>query len=527
MTKRWHLGAVALLLLAYWTISLRHLAVVPPVYEDEPWISSAGWKLANEGIFGLDMFAGYYGLESRNYLFMPIYPLLLAPAFSAEGLGLFQARLVLVVAGGLVLVLTYALGRRLFESAVGLLAVLFLLLVRLTTVTPSQLTGIVFLDIARIARYDMLVPMFGLAALHVYHSMTDRQEWPGYFLAGLLTGLAGLSNVYGLFFTGALAILGLWQRASIRNLIAMAAGAGLPWLSYLAYVLADLPTWSNQTAYFAPRFDLLNWRWYRDNLLREPLRYQPGLGPLGWYYLGRPGFWAAVVAIPLSLVALGRRVKRAGRLGDPGPAVLFVPAVLLPIAFALLIYSKLINYSVAFWPLLALVVAWGSTNLWRRLAAPAAGRHLSRPRVLMLVLLLAVFLEGFDRIRVLERAAKQTTPYTDYIAQVRTYLPENGLILGLHNYWFGLDDYDYRSWAVPLFWQSDLYEQPRTLAAGLDELAPVAVLIDRRMRDLFAGDPVSGQIVRQWLAERGYELTGVVDDGTYGQMEVFRSPPVQ
>ena len=43
------LALVALLLL-FWSVSLRGLDMTPPVYEDEPWQSSTGWKLATEGL---------------------------------------------------------------------------------------------------------------------------------------------------------------------------------------------------------------------------------------------------------------------------------------------------------------------------------------------------------------------------------------------------------------------------------------------------------------------------------------------
>lgn len=115
---RWLLLA---LLLLYWAVSLHHLDVTPPVYEDEPWQASTGWKLATRGVFGSDMFAGYYGMDRRYYGFMPLHPVVLAVMFRAAGVGLFQARLEAVVMGLLTLALTYSLGSRLFRSAMGLL----------------------------------------------------------------------------------------------------------------------------------------------------------------------------------------------------------------------------------------------------------------------------------------------------------------------------------------------------------------------------------------------------------------------
>ena len=96
--SRTYLILLAILLL-YWAVSLHQLDVTPPVYEDEPWQASTGWKLATDGVFGSDLFSGLYGMESRYYGFLPVFPLLLAGTFRLVGLGLFQARLAAVVMG--------------------------------------------------------------------------------------------------------------------------------------------------------------------------------------------------------------------------------------------------------------------------------------------------------------------------------------------------------------------------------------------------------------------------------------------
>ncbi|MGH2536249.1 MAG: glycosyltransferase family 39 protein, partial [Candidatus Promineifilaceae bacterium] len=187
------------LLLAFWLTSLAHLDTVPPVYEDEPWQASTGWKLATEGVFGSDLFRGYYGMERHYYGYMPLHPLLLAAVFRLAGLGLFQARLEAVILTTFTLALTYALGRRLAGRAAAGLAVGLLLLARTGAHTPSQYTGIVLVDVARIARYDAAVPVFGLLSLHALWTAGERRGAAWYGLAGLLAALAGLSHLYGLF----------------------------------------------------------------------------------------------------------------------------------------------------------------------------------------------------------------------------------------------------------------------------------------------------------------------------------------
>src|SRR4030088_1418420 len=161
---------MALLCAAAFLISgLRHLDTVPRVYEDEPWQASTAFKLLTQGVFGSDLFSGFYGMEHHYYGLMPLHPLLLSVVFRIlGGVGLLQARLETVFLTLLTLGLTFALGARLFNAWIGAVAVALLVLVRWTGLTYIQLTGIPLVDFARIARYDPLVPVFGLAALHVY-----------------------------------------------------------------------------------------------------------------------------------------------------------------------------------------------------------------------------------------------------------------------------------------------------------------------------------------------------------------------
>src|SRR6266568_2563003 len=112
--------------LVFLVVSVRHLETVPQVYEDEPWQASTAFKLATQGQFGSDLFAGFYNMDQRYYGFMPLHPLLLAGIFKAVGPGLVQARAETVTLSLLTLCLTYLLGARLFGAWVGAVAVVLL-----------------------------------------------------------------------------------------------------------------------------------------------------------------------------------------------------------------------------------------------------------------------------------------------------------------------------------------------------------------------------------------------------------------
>jgi 4-amino-4-deoxy-L-arabinose transferase-like glycosyltransferase len=422
---------------AFVAVSVWRLDTLPPVYEDEPWQASTAYKLASQAVFGSDVFAGWNGMEQHYYGFMPVHPLLMALVFKLFGEGLLQARLEAILAGTLTLGLTLVLARQLFSGWVGALAVWILLLVRWTGTTTIQVTGIPFVDLARIARYDAVVPVFALAALVVHTGGAVRQVWyaaarrggrgpngvdqPWRFgLAGLFAGLAGLTHVYGLFWVFVLALLLVWQRAQPRAFVWLLGGVLLPWVPYVAYVLSDLPEWHAQVSGYADRFGLLDPRFYVSNLLEEPRRYGPGLGPPGLGWLARPGFWTLLVLVPASLIGLARR---AIRHQDLPAQVILVPAVVLPLLYALLLRLKLVNYTLTFLPVLAIAAAWGSLQL--------AGWLRDRPRPLSLVaglLALAVGGEGVARLSLLE--SLPATPYASYIAQVHRTIPTGARVVG-------------------------------------------------------------------------------------------------
>src|SRR5947199_4687208 len=90
--------------LGFILVSLRHLDAVPQVYEDEPWQASTAYKLLTTGVFGSDLFAGFYNMDQRYYGFMPLHPLLLAGTFRLLGVGLAQARTETVLLSGATLV---------------------------------------------------------------------------------------------------------------------------------------------------------------------------------------------------------------------------------------------------------------------------------------------------------------------------------------------------------------------------------------------------------------------------------------
>lgn len=506
------------LIILYLLISIRHLDTVPPVYEDEPWIASVAWKLSVNGVLGSDLFSGFYGMEQHYYGFMPLNQLLSAPLLRYIGLGLFQIRVVTVLYGLVTLLLTYALGVRLFGVSVGLLAVAFLLLVRTTSSTTYYITGIPFLDFVRIYRYDPGVAVFGLAGLNIYLFARKKRQPILYLLTGFLVGLAGLMHLYGAFWLVPIVLLALIERADSKDILAVILGFSVPWVMYGIFVATNIPDWRGQVQFHQSRFQLLDPSWYWHNLTSEYKRYSLELLPISRTSLLRFGSWFMLLIVPFSIAGLG---WRAYSQKDPSALMLFVPGTLLPLLYALLLSIKFRNYLSALLPILALIAAWGTVSLWR-----AVSTRIFLRGVLVLVLL-AIITEGIFRITALEEAASRAVSYEAYIANVRDHLPKNGRILGLHRYWIGLHDLDYISWLVPLYRARDIY-QPIPVEAALDQIDPQVVLIDPAMRRYLSNPPPGDSIPTQiqvWMDLKGFQPVATIEDVTYGMMEIFQPTP--
>jgi hypothetical protein len=95
-------------------------------------------------------------------------------------------------------------------------------------------------------------------------------------------------------------------------------------------------------------------------------------------------------------------------------------------------------------------------------------------------------------------------------------------VVGLHNYWFGFEDTDYRSLVVPLAWLDD---GGLPLEIGLARLAPDALLLDERMQTYLSYDARARAGLEAWLAASGAHLVDQVDDATYGTMRIYSTRP--
>ncbi len=572
-----------LLILYFWATGLTNLDRFPKIHEDEAWQAAPGYTFWADGRFGTDLFAGFYGMEENYYGFMPLFPMMVGAALHLFGLGLFQARLVPLILITLTLALTYRLGTKLFFPWHGLLAVAILVTWRIAGPFAHLLSGIPLADAARIVRYDSAVPLFGLLALLLFVEGMEgwkngrMEEWKAgqatyklqspnlpisqspnpptsqSLLLGTLIGLATLSHVYGAFWLPALLLVMLWQwgRRSLKPALLTGLGFGLTLLPWLLFVASGWSDFLNQGRNYADRFGLLDIRFYLLNLLLEVERYDPILNGAKQSF----GAWLWLVACGLSLLWLVWVVIRDNRLSVVSsqsnlpmadsetlslvhcsllisPCSLFIAARLLltcllttAALFALLVSFKTFTYLAMLWPLLAIVIAAGLLHLWQ------ARTRWRWWRPVLAGLIGLAMLEGVLTTWRVHSHARQFTPYHTYTQTIAAYLPPDSRVLGLQHYWLGLTEAseDYRSILVPIFWTNPNYvAAPVTFGQAADAIPPDVLLLDQIMLDFLAesADPDAAfhplyLEIQTYLQARQAVLLGLVDDPTYGRLEIY------
>ncbi|MCI0434197.1 MAG: hypothetical protein L0271_11260 [Gemmatimonadetes bacterium] len=518
-------------------LSLTRLDRFPPVHQDEPWIASPAAQLATTGTYGTPLFAGFHGAERNAFMFPPALPLLESAVFRVAGASVVTMRLPGVLAAIAILVLVAVLGTRAGGPVCAALATALLVLL-----APAGgwngTSGVPLLDIARVARYDILVPAFGLGALLCFHGGGASVSRIRLFIAGVLAGLATLAHLYGAFWLVGLTLVVLLRPAPRRNraqaVLFLAAGFAIALAPALLWIASAWSDFVGQQQILTERYRVFDPRFLIDNLVREPQRYRPLLTraePFGWSLL-RPGFWIAIGGATLVMARLQRSVRNRVKMHEHDVRIEFTALVVMLtqlVLFALVVRVKTYSYLISVWPLVALLIA----VLAGRAFAPAApgGRKGTMVPAALAVLLIAGFVEGGLRIRGwLDRAAA-ASPYAAVSARIAAEIPTGARILGLHQWWLGLRDRPFTSWLLPV-WQSDprFTERPIPLDQAIERVAPDVVLIDPAMAAWFSeiADPGHDQHARyiawlSWTRRHGFAPIDTVADPTYGAIEVWRN----
>lgn len=512
-------AAMVILLLVYFFLATRDLTILPVIHSDEAWIASVSWQFAQTGVFGTPVFAGMSGMESRYYEFLPLYSLTQAALVRFAGLSLFSVRFLSVALGALLLTLTFRVGVRLTDGRVGIIAVLVLLFARMIAPDYQLASGLVFLDVSRLGRYDIYAAALGIAAFCLF--VVPKKSTPyTFFATGILAGLAGLAHVNGLIWLPILFLAILWERAPYKLLPAFVAGFAAAWLPYIIYIVTDLPVFVSQMSVYRARVNFLDLAWYWNNLLDEPRRYRifdVGIRRV-WEH---PGVWLVLFGGALGWLGLLSQIRTHTSRAQ-GVLLLSIPAIVLLLAFALA--YKLSNYLILLEPLLALSVAWGIIRLADTSIVTLPRRWV---RVALVLVLVYVCGEGIFRLSDYYARAAQTPSFESLALQLRRHVPPNARVLGDHTFWLALPDTDFRSMRVPFNITNPLYPQAQTAQAFFDTFAPQVILLDTESRlNLNYGERWGmNSALRAYISAHGLVKQTSVNFPNYGEIEIYSAVP--
>jgi 4-amino-4-deoxy-L-arabinose transferase-like glycosyltransferase len=279
-----------------------------------------------------------------------------ALAFEVFGQHAWTVRLWPALSGMLGLVLTFALGRRLYDQRAALLAVLV------------QASALLYVAMARIATLDMglslglQVAMTALALLVQQPDQARSRSWHLPVLLGLGVALAVMSKgLVGILIPGAVALLFMLIHRDWRLPL-----RAQPWWTLAALLLLAAPWFvlvSARNPEFAHFFFIF--QHFQRYLSRAEFdRYQPA-----WFFLPvlALGFLPWTTLLPGAL----RRALRAARGGERATSLLLIWAAFVLLFFSMS-QSKLAPYILPLFPALSLVTGRAIAEL----PAPRFAAHL-------------------------------------------------------------------------------------------------------------------------------------------------------
>lgn len=430
---------------------------------DEAGIAAPAHKLATTGIYGNDLAALYYHNDLYNYEYMPLYAVSMAAFFRLFGTSIVIARLLSVVCGGLILGLTYLLARRWYGRWAGLVAMGFLLFLR------WGVNGVPLIVYSRVARYDIMVPLWVLAATLALDIAVKREDKRWFWVSGVAVGLATISHPLGAFMLVPFGIALVWHYIrSWRTVAAVYGWLIVGWIVPLAlwgaYVAPHFEDYQGQNYRHsvANRFDLFNPDFYGNNIITEPNRYKPVTD-----LLNGNSFSARIALFSLLLLPclVAWRYRAHGRFGDK---VTLLTAPILALLLTLLISYKVYSYILILLPFIAL--QWAMMTVWLE------GRVVRQRWLLIpLAVVVVVVMAAGVRITLETRRFESTlTPSSEVSRELQTVVLQDATVFMSQHLWFGWQGYKVHSLFTPFYFADPRYypESPMTLEAAFLQYQP-------------------------------------------------------
>jgi hypothetical protein len=484
------------------------------VSNDEGELLEVSYTLATTGALASPMYAGFFGAEDYHLWTLPVQHVLDAVAFKAFGAGIPQARWVSLAAALVTLWTLGWLALRWYGLTAALLTELLLVFWR-SDVTVGT-TGLPLLDVARVARYDVLAIAFGWLAIAALDLASTSNSRRGLATAGFLGGLAALTQFFGLF---ALPVVLLGAQRK-RVVLGGAALALAPWLAFVAWHHADL---AGQLSVYGQRGDFLNPSFFTRNITAEPARYADVLAQrmpddvVGSsavaFELGRLLLLALAPAVLWRIWRYRRCPNRGDRLlllclASSAGLLLVVDQTKTPLYAIVLVPPACILIAACWSDLLRWL--WQQRRPWLAVLASAA----------TLALLLGVISDGLRAYSVDRAESAQVTPYASVGRQIEAALPTDGVVLGPERWWWALHSHPYVSLRSLWFqWQSQ--DGAASFTDLVQRWQPRSVIVNNNVRDDIKAFPSERQAQFWTFIQSCTRPVGSVEDPTYFDVQVY------
>jgi hypothetical protein len=489
-----------------------YLANFPPVSADEVWIMSASVTLADEGVLGSDLFAGFHGADRHYFLNLPAHHFFQAAFFKVFGAGVAPARAPSLVAGVVVLWAVGWLAYKWVGVECSLATGILLLFWRSNLIAPDPRPPL--LALAQSGRYDITVLSGWWLTMVVFARHLDQPRRITAIVSGLLGGITALTQHYGVGALVACAATLLWMQRQERHrsLYArdVAIGALMPIAVYALYVAIYWTDFVGQVAIHAQRLHFNDPRFYLTNLLNEWRRFEWLIGTSGDAVRG----WTIVPAIAATFFVIAR-------LGRGGNGLAFMSVLAAFLSLALLESLKARLYASLLVPVLCFGLA---AALAPATAASRRGFATALRAVAVWLLLIALVVDGFAGYRFVSNEGPRVSSYVDAGRRMAMSLDPEVTVLGSQRWWWPLRAFPYRSLSAQ--WEIWKVEEGANhkpeFNAMLERLGAGYLIVDDDIRgDLTRMPPQLRQQVDDVLRSRAKKIEAWRDP-TYGLIEIHR-----
>jgi 4-amino-4-deoxy-L-arabinose transferase-like glycosyltransferase len=480
----------------------------PLVNVDEPWLSDAALNFTRTGHFTPTMFRGmHYNLEGKYQ--WSFYDLLLAAVFKIFGFGLYQARFLSFLSGVSALALLFLLGKQLYNSQVGILAAI------LFAFSPIYHVG-------RIARPEMLLTAFTLAALYLCFLGLQRDSPIFYCLSGLISLLSGDVHLNGVMVLATVGILCLTQP---KTSLMKGRAVGF----YLLGVIVGVIYWL--LAHGPILTELAIEGYVGSSLISSWAFMQLKLQYFGSYFHGGSFQYVSVLSsfMLVSLVGIGIRRQAADTF--------LLTSIAAFIPFYLFVFVNTLSLYLAYlFPLLYLAVSAFIYDSIQSTTRSSRATTMMRKRGLvgvgMLIILLGLAMaKGIAEIKEGLRY-RNAGGYDGYIEKLKVYIPANAVVMGQPTWFYGFYTQPYyadRYFAWIAHTRHDQVREKlgRSFKEAIEQAGVEYLLVDDRdlydrmlrRREALNSLPVNEAIA--FLQEKCV-VAGEVEDEFYGFTRVYK-----